>query len=131
MNLKGIFAVSTVFFMSQISTGSAIACYQCEEILGPQSQCANNVKKVLTANCTEYFSCIKYKMKDGNVTTIFRNCAPRNKCDVIKGSLTGSQTLSFCGTCNSTLCNSAQMTRAPLLIHSFWMVLYIMYTYSS
>ncbi|CAH1100051.1 unnamed protein product [Psylliodes chrysocephalus] len=102
-----IFCVTFLIFVfaRNVPLGSAITCYQCEEVTG--RHCELNVKQVLTQNCTGSFVCAKYIWKENNITTIHRRCAQHTICEEERVALKPNATLIHCSTCNTTLCNSA------------------------
>ncbi|XP_018571668.1 uncharacterized protein LOC108911261 [Anoplophora glabripennis] len=113
---KILCTVVLVYILVNIRPGSAIRCYQCEDVLGEGLHCESNVKDVLTPNCTETFVCLKYIYHTDNTTAaIHRGCAPESKCEELKASLSG---LEYCGTCPTSLCNSAPMSYRAVSLSS-------------
>ncbi|XP_023023018.1 uncharacterized protein isoform X2 [Leptinotarsa decemlineata] len=118
MGVKLFCVLTVVFFVCQnIPPGSAIVCYQCEEVIRSGISGCNDLKvsSVLKENCTASFVCIKYIQSDGKTSVVHRSCAPSSKCDELKGASTKYEFVTLCETCNSTLCNSG----IPIKV-SFW-----------
>ncbi|KAG5899346.1 hypothetical protein JTB14_036835 [Gonioctena quinquepunctata] len=125
----GIFSVVfvIVIFYQNIPIGSALMCYQCDEIIGQNIGCYKlNANGVLKENCSSTYVCLKYIQLEENATFIRRSCAPHTKCEELRAVAAGERNpIKHCSTCNSTFCNSGREVSFSFSLTALSSILYV------